>query len=120
MDEGERTELRHLMVWSKPSLQSRTSNTPTTQSVTEGSQSPLQYANQGQSGRNNYVFQASKPGDRACLAFNRGSCQVQASHSSDLYVCTYCATIGATIRQRQKTGKGGFKITCLPALLTNG
>ena len=31
MDEGERTELRRLMVWSKPSLQSRTSKTPAAQ-----------------------------------------------------------------------------------------
>ena len=55
MDEGERTELRRLMVWSKPSLASRASNPPPTQAASTGSQHPLAYANQGRAGRNNDV-----------------------------------------------------------------
>ena len=89
MDEGERTELRHLMVWSKPSLSSRFSNPPPTPVASTGSQPPLPFTNQGRVGRYNYVSQASKSGDRACLAFNRGSFHTQASHPSDLHVCAY-------------------------------
>ena len=112
------------MVWSKPSLSSRFSNHPPTQAASTGSQHPLSYANQGRVGRNNYVPQISRPGNRACLAFNRGLCQTQAAHPSDLHVCAYCLQVAQKLcrhpetrcnpKQKQKTGKGGYKITCLP------
>ena len=31
-----------------------------------------------------------KPGDRACVAYNKGTCSDNFSHSQDLHVCTYC------------------------------
>ena len=90
-ERGERTELRRLMVWSKPSLSSRFSNLPPTLVASTGSQPPP--TNQGWVGRYNFVSQAAKPCDRACLAFNRGSCNSQASHPSDLDVCSYCLRV---------------------------
>ena len=116
------------MVWSKPSLSSRFSNHPPTQAASTGSQHPLSYANQGRVGRNNYVPQISRPGNRACLAFNRGLCQTQAAHPSDLHVCAYCLQVAQKLcrhpetrcnpKHKQKTGKGGYKITCLPPIFT--
>ena len=124
MDERERIELQRLMVWSKPSLSSRVSNPLSTQSVSAGSQPPLPYANQGRVGRNNYVFQVSKPGDKACLTFNRGSCQTPATHPSDPHICAYCLWVA----QRscchpesrcncKKWGRGSLKSPASPPFL---
>ena len=34
--------------------------------------------------------EAAQPEDKACAAFNRGTCVTNASHGSDLHVCSYC------------------------------
>ena len=91
MDEGERTELRRLMVWSKPSLTSK-SNTPPAQTTSMGFQHSF-YVNHGRWGKTNYVPHMAKTGDRACFAYNRGSCQSQSAHPADQHVCTYCLRV---------------------------
>ena len=50
-----RTIKSTLMVWSKPSLQSRAATTPTVQSASAGVQPPLPYANVNRANRNAYV-----------------------------------------------------------------
>ena len=62
MDKGERSELRPIMVWSKPSLSSRFSNLPPTPVASTGSQPPLPITNQVWVGRYNFVSQASNAG----------------------------------------------------------
>ena len=37
-----------------------------------------------------YISQPSKPGNKACLSFNQGTCNNNASHPLDLYVCAFC------------------------------
>ena len=54
-DKGESTELRCLMVCSKPSLSSRFSNPPPTPVVSTASRPPLPFTNQGWVGRYNFV-----------------------------------------------------------------
>ena len=43
------------------------------------------------------MVQVSKLGDRACLAFNRGACQAQVSHPSNLHVCSYCLPVPSNL-----------------------
>ena len=88
-DEGKRAHLRHLIVWSKPSLSSMFSRTPPTPVTSTASHPP----NQGWVGRFGYVTQPSKPGDRASSGFNRVMGNNNVSHPSDLHVCSYCLMV---------------------------
>ena len=91
LDEGERTQLRCRLVWSKPSLLLRNSAAPPSQTSSAGPQHPPAHQNQGRYNRFNPYN--AKPDDRACVAYNMGSCQTPAAHPAELHVCAYCLRV---------------------------
>ena len=97
LDEGERTELRRLMVWSKPSLASKGSFAPSSQALSAGMQRPPAPRDQGRYVRGYGQSSMATPGDRACQAFNIGVCQTPSAHPTDLHVCAYCLRVGGQL-----------------------
>ena len=73
------------MVWCKPALATR-------QAAPHGAPARQQHTNQPQAYRSRFghMIQPSKPGDKACQSFNRGTCPNNASHLLDLHVCSFC------------------------------
>ena len=51
---------------------------------------PIRSQNSWFGGRQGFVPPPSKPGDKACAGYNRGSCSNNLTHPSDLHVCSFC------------------------------
>ena len=82
-DKEKKTRFRRTLVWN------RAAGVPKAMaSVNSASWQSTQ--DTGNRASNGYFSPPSKPGDKACQAFNHGQCTDNSSLPLELYVCSYC------------------------------